>query len=499
MKKDDTKQPITKFENTKNLPEVVDVKDSEIPIDAFYFSRDTIGIKAKKMDRTRKFKRDEVRKMVIDPLQSKSRLQQVSQSLYSSSGNYFRILSNLYEMLTFDHYIMPDHNKNIEDYFKDFESTAKYLDRYNIKYNCRWILKKLLLNGEIFLYKIDDGKNIVYTDFPNDYCRIAEERDNVLRYEIDLNKIASDEIKEYPQEIKNAWNQDSKRKKSKTTKSQLDSNRSSILNNNGDWFLISEKGVAFNVLGMQMNGYPYLSFVFDEIMKVEDTKDESESNNRTNNFKLIHNKVPLDKDSKMPVIPEPVQRIYHEETKKNTPENVGVSTNPFDVEAILLQSKDTNSFNIVANTEKELWNTSGFNQNLFNGDKSTGEAIKKSIITDEQLMYEFLKMFENYFNDELKLKKWKVRILEVTNFNRDDKIKQARENLAYGGNRMEWIALNGETPYEFIKRAKFEQLIGIDNFLPIKLTAHTANSDSQPGAPTSENPSENTEIDRDKK
>ncbi|MCP3925550.1 MAG: hypothetical protein GY714_23520 [Desulfobacterales bacterium] len=498
MKKDEKKKASAELSESK-LPEVIDVNDNEIPFDAFYFSRDTIGIKAKKTNRPRKFKREAVRKMVISPHENKSQLQQVSQSLYSSSGNYLRILNNLYQMLTFDHYIMPDNNKNTDDYFKEFESAAKYIDRYNLKYNCRWILKKLLIDGEVYLYKIDDGKNIVYTNFPTDYCRVAEERDNVLRYEIDLNKIASDEIKEYPQEIKDAWNEDTKRRNSKTTKSQLDTNRSSVLNNNGDWYLVSEKGVAFNVLGMQMNGYPYLSFVFDEIMKVEDTKDESESNNRTNNFKLIHNKVPLDKENKMPVIPEPIQRIYHEETKKNTPENVGVSTNPFDVEAILLQNKDTNSFNIVSNTEKELWNTSGFNQNLFNGDKSTGEAIKKSIITDEQLMYEFLKMFENYFNDELKLKKWKVRILEVTNFNRDDKIKQARENLAYGGNRMEWIALNGETPYEFIKRAKFEQLIGIDNFLPIKLTSHTANGDSQPGAPKSNNPSENTEIDRDKK
>jgi len=453
----------------------------------------TSGKKTEKLNRPMSYTRSQVRDYTKDPVKNYLPLQQTSDELSVSSGIYFRMRKYLANMLTFDHWIYPTNNtsllRNGESFWKEYESVAKKLNKYNPKYNCAWWMDKVITHGEVYLYKVDDGTNIVFNEFPTSQCRIAQEVNGVLRFEINLNGLSSDDIKEYPREIKIAWEKDPKRKEKKSQRT-LDNNRSTILNNNGDWYLVSNRGFAFSAQYLQQHGYPFLISLFDDIIRLQDAKDETEGNLKANNFKLIHNKIAIDKDTKKPVVNKDTAQIYHNETKKQVPEGVGVATNLFDVEAITLQNKDTNNFTIAKEAESDLWGASGFSQGLFSTDKTTGEGIKRSTVTDEMMMFPFLRMFENYFNEEFRISftnktTWASHFINSTHQNIKELKKEARENMAYGGNRLEFIATCGETPFEFIKRTQMEQALSIDNFLVPKMTSHTM-TDKEVGNPTAE-------------
>lgn len=479
----------------------------EIEEDKYHFAFVTSGKKTEKLNRPMSYSRKQIRDYSKDPVRNYIPLQQTSDELSVSSGIYFRMRKYLSSMLTFDHWIYPTTNtllmQDKDGFWKEFENVARKLDKYNIKYNCCWWIDKIITHGEVYLYKVDDGSNIVFNEFPSSQCRIAQEVNGVLRFEINLNGISSDDIKEYPPEIKIAWKKDPKRRDKKSQKT-LDNNRSSILNNNGDWYLVGNKGFAFSAQYLQQHGYPFLISIFDDIIKLQDAKDQQEENAKANNFKLIHNKIGIDKDTKKPIVNKNTAQTFHNETKKQVPEGVGVATNVFDVNAITLQNKDTNTLSITQDAQADLWTSSGFSQGLFSAEKATGEGIKRSTITDEMMMFPFLRMFENYFDEEFRNSfntkvNWASHFINSTHQNIKDLRSESRENMAYGGNRFEFIATCGETPFEFIKRTQMEQALSIDDYLIPKLTSHTI-SQKKAGSPTAEESgnelSENGELNR---
>jgi len=446
-----------------------------------FYSFMAVGKKTEKLNRPYSYSREDLREFIKNPVANYLQLQQSSDELSLSSGIYFRMTQYLSTMLTYDHWIFPISTtaiyEDIDLFWKEFELSAKRLNKYNIKYNCGWWTEKLIKHGEIYLYKIDDGTNIVFNEFPTSVCRIAQEVNGVLRFEIDLNKISSDDIKEYPQEIKIAWNKDPKRKDKKAQRN-LNKNRSTILNNNGDWYLVSNKGFAFSAQYMQQHGYPFLTSVFDDIIRVLNAKDDAENNMKANNFKLIHNKIAIDDKTRKPVVDKDTAQTYHNETKKQVPEGVGVATNLFEVNAITLQNKETSKISLTQDAQADLWSSSGFSRGLFSTEKATGEGIKRSTVTDEMMMFPFLRMYENYFNEEIKNNfnrqiSWAIHFINSTHQNIKELRKDARENMAFGGSRFMFIATCEETPFEFIMRSKMENSLNIDVFLPPKLTSHT--------------------------
>ena len=66
----------------------------------------------------------------------------------------------------------------------------------------------------------------------------------------------------------------------------------------------------------------------------------------------------------------------------------------------------------------------------------------------------------------------------ATIYNREELRVKSRENLAYGGSRMEFMALGGYTPLQSYNQLKMESILDIDSlFVPIQ-TSHTQSGDS---------------------
>lgn len=473
----------------KNKSKAETTQKDNIPEDyaITYFSKDLIAITANTTQRRRKYPRQQVRNFLADPFKNYEKLQEISQYLKATGGNYFRIIKYLSGILTFDYMITPNSKSKMDNkdkIMKDYAKAAQMLEKMNIKYNFRWILERLLENGEIYLYEIEDSKGIVYKEIPPSFCRISAIDNGVYLYEVNLNKINNNTVEAFPIEIQNAFN-----------------NKASYKDG---WYPVSNKGFAFNAIGDYAHGFPVLCMMFDDVMGLEDTKDLIESKTKLDSIKLVHQKIPLDKEGNKPIFDNTVAKIYHEATKKGLPDGVAITTNPLEISQIPFDKAIAREIDTIERAERNIWNSSGISDMIFSNNKASGEALKRSIIADETLMFPFLYMFANYINNRIENTKFTLNFLEVSYFGRDDKLKMYKDLLGYGASRMYFLALQGLEPIQVLNMLEFEQeVLDIDKYMIPKQTSHTLSSDDVGGRPTQEEVGEevkdNTELDREQK
>lgn len=425
------------------------------------FDSDFTDINQNLMSRQRKYDRKRVRTFLESPHSNIVQLQEISRYLTTVSGNYFRIIKYLSGMSTLDHFLSPSF-ESIEDLSEDsieeFIKTAFEIKKLNIKSNFRWILEKLILNGEVYLYEIETKDGVIPIEIPNNWCRVgAISSDGVYRYDINTTGLREEDLLNYPKEIQQALTKDTRE--------------------TSGWYRVSEAGYCFNILGAFPKGFPLLSFMFDDIMGLEDTKDLIDNKTKLDAIKLIHQKIPLDKND-TPVFNMDIARRYHEATKRNLPDGVAVTTNPLTISHVPFDKAQAHDVDAIERSERNLWNSAGISDLLFSNNKSGGEVMKLSVIADETLIFPFIKMFESYINSKITNKSFVCKLLPITFYNRKDRVKEYEESMYSGAGRMRYLASLGYEPYEIISNLKFEQeILDIDSLMIPKKTSHTLSGD----------------------
>lgn len=452
--------------------EQIDVEE----LDKHFFAYSKVPISSTTYkQKVRKYTKEQIRRMLLDPENYSKELQSVSQYLVYSNGHYNRILQYFANMLTFDYVLYPTFTKKkIEsmssDKLKDlYIKNAYYCYKMTIKYNYRWFMFRLFMNGEIFLYKLEDKDSIIYKEIPPEFCKITLVEDNVFRYSVDLNKLNSayDEG-DLPIEFQDAI-------------ISYNNNRQRSVDDN--WYQVSDLGFAFTTdVSLSLQGIPPLTFMFDTIMGYEDLLDEIEDNEAANSFKLVHQKIPLD-ENYQPVMEKKVAQAYHDAAASQLPKNVSLTTNPFDIKEVSFDRANRADYSSIQYMEDSVYSTGGVSKLLFNNNTNSGEGLKKSIQVDEMYVYKYLNQFENYINFELKnynkVNSFAIDFLESTYFNIDDKHVLYREDLAYGGSRTMFLAAIGLEPYQSMNLLVTEQKIDIDElFNPVE-SSYTSSTTSQ--------------------
>lgn len=466
------------------------VEEFEIEnFDKHFFAYSIVPIKNdSQRSQPRRYSREEIRRMLLNPEKYSKELQSVASFLVNGNGHFHRMLQYFANMLTFDYVLYPTFTKKkieamesekLKDlYIKNSSLTYKM----NIKYNYRWILTRLLTNGEVFLYKLEDKSSIIYKEIPPEYCRITLVEDNVFRYAVDINAMSSNfDFDDLPTEFQNAIINASNQKKR--------------VSEDGKWFQVSNLGFAFTTdVSLSTQGIPPLTFMFDIVMNYEDLLDEIEENEAANSFKLVHQKIPLD-ENYQPVMEKKVAQAYHNAAASQLPKNVSITTNPFDIKEVSFDRANKADYSSVQYMEESVYSTGGVSKLLFNNNTNSGEGLKKSIQVDEMYVYKFLNQFENYINYELKIynkvNSFAIDFLETTFFNIDDKHVKAKEDLAFGGSRMMYLATYGLEPYESVNLLITEQKIEIDDlFTPVQSSYTSSSATSGTTSSTSDDVSD---------
>lgn len=428
--------------------------------------------------RPRRINRSVLRKALENPFFASNIdvLQQASTMLKATNGIYKRVLNYQAYMHTNDYMIYPkDVNKfkSSEKMEKSFIEASRYIEKYNIKSNAGWIKERVLEQGELYIYKIEDNKGMILQEIPNRFCKATSIEDGILKYAINLKAINDKNISSFPQEIQSIWVRFSR----------------GIINDNDlidkSYYELDNNAVAFNIDRFSPKGIPYYSTIFDDLMELEDMKDLKSQNAVIESIKLIHQKYPIDKDTGVALIDFDVITQFHNATKNTLPKGTSVTTNPLDVEAISLGDSNSKINGNVLQARDSVYDSAGVNAELFNGNKNSNEAISMGIISDSLIAEPINSMIESWINYDIKGKKfgsseWSVRLLDTTRFNKDKKVQSAREEMAIGGFVLEFLATKGYTPLQAISMGKMESILEIGTWFKPKETSHTQSKNGRP-------------------
>ncbi|MGP0689846.1 hypothetical protein ACW5UC_25190 [Priestia aryabhattai] len=434
--------------------------------------------------------------MLRDPQTNGVQIAGLSKNMKQVNGAYKRIIKYLSSLLTYDHVLYPVMQDPLQ-YMEDpatlqleFAQTAIFLDRLNPKFNLPMITEKMFTNGSVFLYKLEDSKSVAYQEMPISFCRIGYLDQGVYRYQFDVTKIQEATLLNYPKELQSAYTS----YKNGATDKLIE----------GKWYQVGDKGVAFTLDSdaLTQNGFalPPLANALVDVIKIENAKDGMESTAELDNTKIVHSRIETD-DKGRPLMELPVVLEYHNSLKRNLPDGSVAITNPFETKALSLNGTGKDGkFALLDKSVEQLYEGAGVSKLLFAGDGTSSQALERSIQVDAQWLYSFLlPMFANYYNYELlkagkKGTTWKVKFLQMSHFDREAVLKLAKDNLANGGSRTEYLGHCGMTPIEIVNMLVFEQrILTIDDLMIAKQTSYTMSGDEgEAGAPESDDPTDTT-------
>ena len=435
----------------------------------------------------KKYTRDQLQSFLQAPLKNRIKLQEISDDLFMGNGLYQKLILYYANLMTFDHFLYPVAGSNFKNLMKSMLSAAEYLDRLNIKSNYRMITEEWLKKGEVFYYELEDNTGIILKRIPNSICRINRNENGVLRYEVDCSKLDDRTIQEngFPEEFKQLAD-DYKAKKA--SESKLANNPSK----ESQWREVSNKGVAFSANLELSNTVPVFTTLFESLLAYSDRASRIDESIDAENLKIVHMKTPMDKTTGKLLMDFNLARTFHEAAKRNLPTGVAISTNPLDMEVFNLKNSSTSSQSDenLRGAVTRVLNEAGVNGALFNGDKVTAEILKQSIIADISVVSKLLGQLENWTNFKLssnsKSKRFKMSIIQSTIFDKDTYLKNAKENLAFGGSRLYYFATAGLTPMQALSMLSFETENEIDVLLKPLQTSHTMSGKSEAGRNTAE-------------
>lgn len=438
-------------------------------VDSFYNSTINRSINAK----SRKYTKEQIRRFLGKIEQFERQIREVSMYLYATSQEYKNLINYFSKMLTHDYILIPDvvdvDNKN---FLKNFHKTLNYIENYNIKNKLSEIEPVLLREDVFFAYERTDGDYVIWQQLPTNYCRISGiDRYNTYTFEFNFSYFDKQnvDIENYDDEFKKGYQKYKKDYRNKKWQK-----------------LNPEKAICFKMDRSLILNLSLFSGIFEGLLGLEDYKDLQENSTRGNNYKLIHQRIPMksDKDAKVNsfLIDDKAAVKFHNNVKSNIPEYIGVVTTPMELTGITLNSNKFDE-DLVGKAEKNLFISAGVSQLLFNSDQAGNIGLNRSIEMDSSIMFSLLRQYEVFFKKKLdqfssRKYKWKLIFPDITIYNREDMFDKFLRAGQYGFPKFLIAASLGISQLEMIGMSNLENQLGIvDDLIPL-ISAHTQSGDS---------------------
>jgi len=416
---------------------------------------------------TRKYTSDAISKLLLHPYNSYKELQNVSNYLLYTSSAYNNFLDYLGNALTWDYVLSCEDIEKVNKTTVEnrYIESARTVYKINVKSIFSAMLKRVLANGETYFYNMTDNSNSIIVEIDSNICQLAQiDNNNIWRYYVNLSLINPINIFEFPQEIQDAYNKWQDGGKSKK-KIMIDGFELPEY-----LYPVSDKGFAiFAHMRKTQHDYPYLAHMFEDLNDLESDKSYMNDYIKESNIKLIHMKVPTDKDSGLPLMDKDIVQVYHDSAKEHLPSNVAPLTNPFDTESIALDKSQSTAINLVEHSTKVIMQDSGISDTIFNANSTNG--LKYATLADATKLYCLFYFFENFVNLQIKQYKSKIKFLRINYYNQLEWHERFYADVQAGGSRSLFAVTGGIEPYDIINLAKTEKAIGMDDLLEPKINA----------------------------
>lgn len=236
---------------------------------------------------------------------------------------------------------------------------------------------------------------------------------------------------------------------------------------------------------------PIFSGLLPTLFQIKNIEELSENSSELSNYKLLAGKIPVDGNG-VPVIDYNTAMAYYSHIANNVGERVGVAISPFDLKDYSFeQSGNTAQIDTVSRASENFFAAAGTSALLHGATNSTSGVTKLAIKTDETIAFGFMFQCEKIINRFLKTLsgtvKFKTHFLEISCFNREDKIAELRSSLNYGIGKLEFIAAMGIPQHDLLGESFIEKsILDIDNlFTPLKTSSTQSSETVASGRPKS--------------
>ena len=339
------------------------------------------------------------------------------------------------------------------------------------------VLKVAFKEDVFFGYEHESKDSYFIQKLHADYCQISSIEDGVFNFAFDFSYFDKypNELELFPDEFK-AKHLIYTLNKQMNKWLELDSSKTICIKINDD--IIDYALPPFNT-------------VFESIFDLDDYKKIKKSKAKMDNFLLLSQRIPIDEktpDIDIFKISLDTAMLFHNQLSSAVPDGVGVATSPMELSPIKME-KSVNEMDTIAQAQREVYTDSAISQYLFNSDKNTSVGISKSIMADENLLYNTLNQIERWINRKLKKQPgtmaFYIKFIDTTNFSRKEVFERYLKAASFGAPvKMEMVASLGLSPMEILNKTKLENEIFKlqDLFLPLS-SAHTQTDDNTNGRP----------------
>ena len=423
---------------------------------------------------------------VVDAIQrgDLDKMREISNFYYAVNGIYARILRYMAFMYRYDWFLTPyiqDEKMKQDKVIEAVMKVLRALDSVGVKKRCGEIAFQVLLNGVYYGYKIENADFISLQELPPKYCRSRwtigdhpvvefnmaffddQFRETTLRQKI---------LKLFPKEFEIGY----KLYRQHKLPPQFPGD------SEGWYILDHEKTVKFNA---NNRDFPMFIAMIPDLIDLDEGKDLDKKRTIQRLMKLLIQQMPIDKNGDLIFDPDEATDL-HANAKRMLQDIFGldVLTTYADVsvESMLDTNASTAQTDDLARWERQVYNSSGISQQLFNSDNSV--ALEKSIINDGAALYNLILQFQTFLNqiatkfDKRNKITYNVQILPTTQYNYQELAKMYKEQMQLGFSKMlPQIAL-GQSQSSILATAYFENdiLDLINVFIP-PLMSSTMNGD----------------------
>ncbi len=443
-----------------------------------------------------KYKQTEIENALTN--KDNKKLIEMSNYFYLTSGEYRRLIHSMSTIQTFQYVYAPiKSSKKPKKSENSYEAVTNYLINSNIEEVNTYITFSVSLNGMFCGVERNNDNLVVLQELPVQYCRSQFDIDGLHAIEFDFRyfdriRNAKERMlmfERLPEEFLKLYNEYKAGKDSDTSADK-------------HWRLLDPTTSRCHYL--TSDKLPIFSSTFSEIVNLQEYKEIDKTRSKLDIYKILVQKIPLDKNTNEPVLEPEEANDLHKNAKNmlGSDQLVDVLTTPAEVESVDISNKTDKTRDVVEGARTNMFSAMGTSQLLFNSG-TTSIGLTESIKNDESLIIPLIREYEKYYNYRLKaIRKSSVNFfvkdLGITIYNYKEKIGIYKEQATLGGAKLPYFVSTGMKQHEVISMITYEDDIGLMDMLKPLQTSYTQSGDNEKGRPEEENPTEETTKQKDK-
>lgn len=420
---------------------------------------------------------------IINWLQSPStttnekNLRDASNYMYVSSMHYNRLLNYYAGLYTGAYVISPlgfNPNEVKENFAKQFRKVSKALELMNIPNILREEILIALRDGAFYGVLLSDNNSAFIQKIDPDYCRITSICDGSFLYKVDMTKIAS-KLEFYPAEFTKMYND--------------------YLATGDQWQEVPVEISVCIKADSSIVDYtiPPFASVMPSLYTIANMEALQETATELKNYKMLHGEIPTD-DKGNPLMDDKTVEKYYRHIANALGEYVGLALTPFHLTPFTFEQKTgVADVDDLGRAVANFWSNAGTSGLLHGRDNDTSGVMKLAIKNDETYVLGLVQQVERVLNRYLKTAfsgatKFKVNILPITVFNKDEYLKFYKEAAAFGLAKSQYAAALGIPQYDVSGLNYIEKkIVPFDELTPFKSSyTNSGSEDSGAGRPTSD-------------